>query len=318
MLRLYRRKNVLWLRGSVAGNRIHRSTRTADKAIAEQIRTATEAREWQRRLYGTEAVLTFAQAVTRYLDAGKPERFLAPLVAHFRDDPVKDIKPGTIAQAATKLYPLAGPATRNRQAIAPAQAVINHAAAAGLCPFIRVPRFKVQKTIKPYAEISWIDAFVAAASPRLAALAWFMFLTGARISTATGLRWEDVDLGRGVVVLRKPKGQDDERSHLPPALVVALANIPGERAPRQRVFGYGSRSSVYGPWATACKRAGVLYIPPHRAGRHGFATGLLRESVDPVTVAKLGHWKTPRHVYDTYGHPLEDRTLTEKLLKGRT
>ena len=26
-------------------------------------------------------------------------------------------------------------------------------------------------------------------------------------------------------------------------------------------------------------------------------------------------WKTPRHVFETYGHAMEDRTLTEALLK---
>jgi integrase len=63
--------------------------------------------------------------------------------------------------------------------------------------------------------------------------------------------------------------------------------------------------------------AGLPYIPPHRAGRHGFATGLLRAGIDPVTIARLGGWKTPRHVFETYGHAMEDRTLTEALLRKR-
>jgi len=53
-------------------------------------------------------------------------------------------------------------------------------------------------------------------------------------------------------------------------------------------------------------------LTPHCC-RHGFATGLLRAGVDPVTVAKLGGWKSPAHVFATYGHASDDRTLTNRL-----
>jgi len=51
--------------------------------------------------------------------------------------------------------------------------------------------------------------------------------------------------------------------------------------------------------------------------RHGFATGLLRAGVDVVTVAKLGGWKSPAHVFQTYGHANDDVTQTEKLFGTR-
>jgi integrase len=98
-----------------------------------------------------------------------------------------------------------------------------------------------------------------------------MFLTGVRIGSATVLDWSDVDLAKGTVILRKPKGQDDATAYLPPVLVAALANFPTRRG---RVFGWQGRWSVYKPWRSVCRAAGLLYIPPHRAGRHGFATGL--------------------------------------------
>ena len=199
------RGRVQWMRGKVAGRRIHESTGTTDEKLAAEIKAERESREYKRRLYGPESVLTFAQAVAIYLDAGKSERFLAPLVRHFKDTTLREIKPGAITQAAVALYPRGSAATRNRQAIAPAAAVINHAAEAGLCPPIRVRRFKVQKTIRPFADLEWIEAFSDAAAPKLSALAWFMFLTGARIGSATKLRWEDVDLVAGSVIARKPK-----------------------------------------------------------------------------------------------------------------
>lgn len=314
MLTIYRRGKILWLRGTLAGRRIHCSTGTADRDIAEQIRADKEARSWKSRLYGAEAVLTFGDAVILYRQAGKSARFLLPVLDLWKDTPVKDIKPGSILQAAVRLYPNAGPATRNRQAIVPTQAVINHAAETGLCQPIRVKRFVVQKTDRPFVDISWIEAFSTNANPKVACLAWFMFLTGSRVSSALRLQWLDVDLNNGTAILRKPKGQDDARVHLPPMLVAMLANLEGDKRGWMKVFGYSSKSSVTRAWRAAIAKAGIARITPHGC-RHGFATGLLREGIDPITVAHLGHWKSPRHVFETYGHALKDRSLTEKLLR---
>jgi hypothetical protein len=40
---------------------------------------------------------------------------------------------------------------------------------------------------------------------------------------------------------------------------------------------------------------------------------MLRAGYDVVTVAKRGGWKTPRHVFETYGHALADITITDRL-----
>ena len=40
---------------------------------------------------------------------------------------------------------------------------------------------------------------------------------------------------------------------------------------------------------------------------------MLHNGYDPVTVAKHGGWKTARHVFETYGHAVEDKTITDKL-----
>jgi hypothetical protein len=40
---------------------------------------------------------------------------------------------------------------------------------------------------------------------------------------------------------------------------------------------------------------------------------LLHKGVDPVTVAKLGGWKSVRHLFETYGHAKDDPTLTDLI-----
>ncbi|TIO69578.1 MAG: site-specific integrase, partial [Mesorhizobium sp.] len=132
-LKLYDRNGIWWYRGTVAGRRLHESTRTADKKTAERIANRAEAREFKRDLDGPASILTFGAAAALYLDAGRSDRFLEPVLNHWKNTLVKDITPGAIKLAAIKVYAQAGPATRNRQFITPTVAVINHAATLDLC-----------------------------------------------------------------------------------------------------------------------------------------------------------------------------------------
>jgi hypothetical protein len=310
-LKLYDRKGIWWYRGTVAGRRIHESTRTADKATAEVIANRAEAREFKRNLFGPEAVLTFGTAATLYIDADKPGRFLKTVIDHWKNTLVKDITPGAIRLAAVKAYPTGGPATRNRQFVTPTVAIINHAASMDLCsPLVKVDRFPVPRKRRDEADWQWVTAFSANAPPNLAALVKFGFLTGARISTITDLEWRSVDFDRREAVLWRTKNGHDHVAHLTPELVVALANLATDRD--GKVFGYASRHSIKSAWAASIKRAGIRPLTPHSL-RHGFATGLLRAGVDPVTVAWLGGWESQQLVVDTYGHAMKDRTVTERL-----
>lgn len=309
-IKIFKRGATWHYRGTVAGRRLRGTTGTANKDTAQRIAAGLETTEWKRNLDGPEAVLTFAQAAMLYRAAGKPTRFLEKVEDHWKDTLVKDMTPGAIRQAAIDIYPNAGPATRNRQAIVPTQAIINHAAESELCPHIRVKRFKFETKIKDPASPEWIKAFMSKAEPHLAGLAMFMFATGARISEALNVRWEDVDLKARVVKIRQTKIGNERLAHIPPPVVVAIANIT--KVVGQPVFLYTNRSAPYKAWGTACKRAGIKYLSFHSC-RHGFATTLLRRSVDVVSVAKLGGWKSPQHVFQTYGHASDDATLTDRI-----
>lgn len=310
-LKAYKRGDVWHYRGTVAGRRLRGSTGVADKTTALRIIAEREAREWKCRLDGPESVLTFAQAAMMYRSAGKPTRFLQKVEDYWKDSPVKDITSGAVKQSAIVLYPNAAGATRNRQAIVPTQSIINHAAELDLCQRITVQRFPVASKIKEPATWEWVQAFMAASSPHLGALACFMFLTGARVSEALNVMWGDVDMVSARATIRETKVGKERRAHLPPALVVAIANIEGERS--GKVFRYSSRDTAKPPWRAAARRAGIKPLGFH-ACRHGFATALLHKGVDPITVAKLGGWRSPAHVFSTYGHAMEDDTLANRII----
>lgn len=312
-LKLYRQGKIWHYTGTVAGRRLRGSTKTEKKDIAQRIASQIEDRQWKCHTDGPESVLTFAQAAIAYRSAQKPTRFLDRVEDYWKDTAVKTITSGAVRQAAIVLCPKGSGATRNRNVIVPTQAIINHAAKLGLCKSLRVERYPVTTKKKEPATWAWVQAFMAEASPHMGALACFMFLTGARISEAIELRWDDVDLHARRALIRQTKIGAERRAHLPPALVAALANIGGERS--GKVFGYSSRDTAKPIWRAVIRRAKIKPLTYH-ACRHGFATALMHNGVDPITVAKLGGWKDTKHVFVTYGHAMEDDTLADRIIGG--
>lgn len=312
-LKLKKRGAIWWYSGTVAGRRLRGSTKTTQKSEAERLANEIESRELQGRR-DPGSVLTFARAAFEYV-AHKGERRYVDLVGdYWKETPVSQITRGAIRRAAMTLYPTASGSTRNRSVVVPTCAVINFCASLEMCPPVRPFRFpEVRKTKEP-ATWQWVQAFMAHSSPHLGALACFMFLTGARISEALGVTWNDVDLSSGKVrIIMGKLGKEERIAHMPPELVAALANIPSNRQPEVRVFAaYSMASAVTQSWKAAVKRAMIKPVTPHGC-RHGFATSLMHAGIDPVTVAKRGGWKSPAQLFATYGHAMDDETVTNVL-----
>lgn len=310
-----KRRGEIWhYSGTIAGQRIRGTTGTKDKARAQRIAAEEEARHWKSHLDGPSSVLTFAQAAGLYRTAEKSTRFLEMVENYWKDTPIRQITAGAIRQSALVLFPTAKGATRNRQVIVPTQAIINHAASLDLCHTIRVPRFPVVKVEKQHASWEWVQAFMKAANPHLGALACFMFLTGARVSEAISVTWGDVDLSARKASISQGKiGGEVRTAHLPAPLVIALANIDSARADDEKVFKYSSRDTAKPQWRKAIARAKIRPLSFH-ACRHGFATAMLHAGVDPVTTAKRGGWKSAQHVFATYGHAMDDETVTDRII----
>jgi len=316
-LKLYRRKGVWHYRGTVgpAGRRrlLRGSCKTESKDIAARQIAEIENRYWKGHFDGPDAILTFAQAARMYRAAGKSDRFLNRVEEYLGQTLVKDITEGSIHTMAMDLYPTATGGSRNRMAIVPTQAVINHAAKSKLCSKISVERYKVDTKIKDPATLEWVNKFRAHSGPHVGALALFMYLTGARVGEALDLKWEDVDLQACTALIRETKQSKERKPHLPRPLVVVLANL--QHIPGRGVFGYSNSTTmaIRNAWEGAIRRAGIKRLTAHSC-RHGFATDLLRRGVDVVTVAWLGGWKSPHQVLKTYGHANKNPKLNELLI----
>lgn len=314
-LTIYKRGDVYHYRGTVAGKRQRGTTGFKRKDDANRFiidLQSTLQKESDAIKAGGKQKLTFARAAILYRQAGKSTRFIDDMEKYWEGKFVADIKPGIIRQAAIELYPRATASTRNRHVIVPTQAIINHAASLDMCHPIRVSRFKIETKVKTPATWEWVQAFMANSSPHLGALCCFMFLTGARVSEAAEVRWRDVNIFTRKALIRETKVGKERNAHLPPELIEALGKIESNREPDAKTFKYSSRHTIKPQWNKVIKRAKIEYLTFHSC-RHGFATTLLHKGIDPITVAKLGGWADAQLVFKTYGHAMQDETLTNLL-----
>jgi integrase len=307
-LKLEDRDGIWYATGTVAGQRIRKSLGTRDKGTADELRAQYEARLWKRHTYGEAAVRTFDEAALSYLQQGGERRYIPKVLKHFKGRAVGSIKPAEIRGAALALYPNASPATRNRQAIIPARAVVNHAHDLGWCGAIRVKQFDVPKSRKNKpVDRSWMERFMAEADrsglPHLAACVLFMQQTGARVSEAINLTGEYVDLGERVALLEKTKTDEWSPRQLTSELVARMAALGLESG--KRVFGYTDRQAVNRRIKAVCARAGIEPRSSHAAGRHTFATSAIDGGAKIKDAMDAGGWKSAALFMQTYVHSIE-------------
>ncbi|WP_426615795.1 tyrosine-type recombinase/integrase [Bradyrhizobium sp. McL0616] len=130
-------------------------------------------------------------------------------------------------------------------------------------------------------------------SPYATAAVRLIMLTGARLREILNLRWDEVDLDRGV--LRLPDSKTGKKTIFLPAAAVEIIKgltrlgafvIAGESAGTKNEK---PRADLKRPWAAICKRAGVTGVRIHDL-RHTFAsTGVGDQMGLPVIGALLGH-----------------------------
>lgn len=342
----YLRGNTWWARGRPAddGKYERKSLGTTDEALAQAACREIERAARKRRLLGPDAPkpedeLTFLMAVSLYDPQPKEARYLKAIVRQIGKERVKDITPQSIRVLAKRMKPLASTDTWQREVVTPIRAVINNAHELGKCAPIRVKAFgkddrlkqdkfrgKPSRVPRTPGSWEWLDAFVAVADPRDAALAYFMFRHGARVGQSVEMkRKSDMDLSAARLQIPAAKGHEAMWVDIDPELVTLIANIPRpyRKAARERVFGIGSSTAgtLRRRWKAACRRAGIDYLAPHAAGRHGYGTEMfVRQAgkVDPVSAAVEGRWSSPTVPLQTYAHAEDSAAkVRDAFMAGR-
>jgi integrase len=319
-LHLTRRpRSPFWImRGNIRGVRYEESTGTSDRGAAEEIRIRREAEILEHAVQGRPAETSFADAVVSYLETGGrhgnggSKRFMKAVLDHLGNMPLVDIGLDEIERGARIVYPRASAATRNRQFITPAVAVLRHAARRRWCSSPVIARPLAPPGVVRWLKLDEADRLIEAASPHLQPLLVFLFYTGARVGEALWLDWHNLDLARGHVSFVKTKNTGARGVPLHPRVVAVLASLkhragpvflkpkgqPYERPRRSDDTSAGTRISK--GFKAACRRAGIEKFRVHDC-RHTWATWHYAANRDLVALKALGGWKSEQMVL-RYAH----------------
>ena len=325
-LKRYPKRSEHWyIRGTVRGQNIFETTGTDDRAAAEACRIKREKELLDRSVFGAGATIGFHEAASSYLAAGGESRFLgfedsatgkwSLLIGHFGGKPVASIGQPEADAAAIKLYPNAGNATRKRHVYVPLCAVLNHAAEKWELRLRKVRHPQVKTPPVEWAPPENVRKLLPMCSPQMRRFVMVIVYTGARLSEALRLNWDtDVDLDRRMLTLGRTKNGDPRTAHIAEPLLAELSSVP-KKERTGPLFHWSDKCHVHKPLRTACKRAGVPYLSPHKLGRHTYATWLRRyANRDLRGLMEDGGWKSINSVV-RYAHvvPGETAIAVEKL-----
>lgn len=303
MLTLTKRpKSPYWYaRGTVNGVRFERSTGEtskpeARKKLAEilqeaQAQAAPAPLDWRD--------ITFAKAMSAYIDNGRDGRFLDKLLEHFQEMRLGDINNVVMSKAANSLYAGREPATIRRQLYVPVNAIINFMKDDKL----RAPKGGGARTIfvMPALADKIIQAATTQPSPWLPALITFFFGQGSRAGETFAIDGrDDIDLSGKWAMLRDPKNGHERRVTLQPRVIAALSQLPniGEPGPLFRRFDgkafaekKGRGGQVRTAFGHAVQGAGgdPELITPHVC-RHSWATWFYSQTKDTLRLKEEGGW----------------------------
>jgi len=262
---------------------------------------------------------TFRDAAESYVQHGGEAKHLERIMPFLGDTPLDEIAPFDITELAKQLYPTQKNATRNRQVIMPARAVIYHAAQRRWAPHYRIMSFKEDPPMrKKPASPEWLHLFFRQADREgafhIAALILFMSTTGARVSEALRLEWPQVDLVGRTALLLHTKTETNSLRYLTDQMVGRLYALKETAPAGKPVFRMKCRHSVNERIGVICQHAEIEYKPSHTCGRHSMASNAMALGGDIKSTMIAGGWRSVPVFLGIYVNPRNaGRTIAERF-----
>lgn len=297
------------VRGRIDGRQYEIATDAANKGAAEDAWHEFKRRVREENRKGdTPAPQTFAQVADLYMDtrgSRKAERaFIEKLKGQFGPVPVADVTLENIARAANALYPRARNETKNRQAYAPAAAILHFAYDCELRDYLVVKKLKERQPETRRPGPGARDTLLTNTDGAQRAFLTFLFFQGWRVSEALNLDWDNVDLVHRKVRLYVSKSGRWKTVEMHDETFRVLANLPTDGSDRRagRVFPWRTRWRVYDWLTPLCDRLKVAFTP-HMA-RHEFAGTLREHGATQRDLVDVGTWTSTKSV-ERYDHAPE-------------
>lgn len=309
---LYRRRKsgYWWCRFSIGGREVRQSTRTIDRAEAEEYETRLRSRHWREVKLG-ESFHSFGKAAERYLaetdkrSKDKDIQRIGWFNQFMRDLPLREINRDVLDAARKRLVQEGLSQTTVNHYLAVVRQILRKAQSewGWLEAVPKVPMYRISQPDPRWINRDQFRELVRHLPPHTADLARFAVATGLRRANVTGLTWDRIDLKRRTAFV--PGTQAKAGRGIPIPLnsdaVAVLKRWKGKH--EQWVFVFRKKRITQVAtrvWRRACQAAGLDGLRFHDL-RHTWASWQVQAETPLSVVQALGGWQTPGMV-QRYAH----------------
>lgn len=309
---LYKRKDsqVYWVKLSIAGQVIQRSSGTAVKQQAQEFHDKLKAEFWQQKKLGVKPVRSWQETVLRFLDETKENRthqlqinMLKWLDTYLGHLDLNSITVSVIDEIRQAKLTGNSKSTANRY-LSLVRSVLNKAVQwewLDKTPVISMYKEPAGRT--RFLTVEQVQALLKELPEHLQDMVVFTLSTGLRYSNVLKLEWSQVDLQKAHMWVGAKDSKNGKALSIPlnaQALAVLLKQVGKHQ---QRVFTKSGKliARANGKlWRNALKRAGIQDFRWHDL-RHTWASWCVQNGITVFEVQHLGGWSSSRMV-ERYAH----------------
>jgi integrase len=309
---LYRRAKspFWWVRFQLDGREIRLSTRTTDRAQAEEFETQARNRAWRQARLGEKPTVLWESATKRWLtetqkrSKWRDEAIIAWFDEHLKGQPLSNITREVIEELRALKAEETSQSTANRH-MALLRALLRKAAAdwnvIEAAP--KVPMYTIEQPEPRWITRAQFDRLAKKLPPHLRDMAQFTVATGLRMRNVTHLTWDRVDLKRRHVWIPGSRAKAGKPIAVPlnDDAIAILKRWKGQH--EERVFVFRGKPVDDANGATFKAAAASVGLPELRWHdlRHTWASWHIQAGTPPHVLQDLGAWASYEMVR-RYGH----------------
>jgi integrase len=309
---LFKRKDsqVYWIKISVGGSIVQRSTGTSVKQEAQEYHDKLKAELWQQKKLGAKPVRSWQETVVRFLSETSDKRthqqdkdklaWLHPYLGHLT---LNDITVSVIDEIRQAKLKGNAKSTANRY-LSLVRAILNRAISwEWLDKAPRITMFKEPQGRTRFLTITEVQHLLKHLPEHLQDMVVFTLSCGLRYSNVLKLEWSQVDLKAAHVWVAASNSKNGKALSIPlNAQALAVLTKQVGKHPTLVFTKCGKRiARANGKvWRNALKRAGITDFRWHDL-RHTWASWAVQNGVTVFEIQHLGGWSSSQMV-QRYAH----------------
>ncbi len=331
---LYKRGNVFWMCYRVNGKLYRESTGMTTQKEAEYVLSCRRKEIEEGELPDAKRTnFKFAELAKEYLKWAERQRsykdkklWIRQLIEVFGNLNVKDLNTRIIEQWQSERMKRNKPSTVNR-ILATLKHMINKGVQWNMANEAVLKQVRNVKLLEEnnkrlrFLTVEECQRLIDCSAPHLKPIVTVALHTGARKSEILGLKWEQVDLTHGFILLDTTKNGERREIPIDSTLIEMFSEMPHSI---ESIYVFTDRDgnpykSVKKSFSTALRKAGIRDFRLHDC-RHTYASQMVMNGVDLTTVKDLlGHKSltmTMRYAHLSPRHKRKAVNILDKVLSN--